>query len=220
MELWKLAEWETIEDRYAEVNKCLVIEQHHPQNLINLEKKFKQEIGDRSDIIFTSTKLLEVLPKGITKVTGIQRLIDSLGIKMSEVMAFGDYDNDIEMLNAAGLGVVVENGSAAAKASADLIIGAMRSERSRKISRKPDELVINYSAAGCSSLMVNRMITARIVKGRQPINPAGVGPSSMEKGSLTNNSPIAAMPFKAPWANTAGQTLFALRESHPKNIPP
>ena len=119
----EIGQWETIEDRYAEVNKCLVIEQHQPQNLINLEKMFKQELGDRADIIFTSTKLLEVLPKGITKVTGIQRLIDSLGIKMSEVMAFGDYDNDIEMLNAAGLGVVVENGSEAAKASADLIIG-------------------------------------------------------------------------------------------------
>ena len=119
----EIGQWDNLEGRFAEVNKCLVIEQHQPQNLINLEKKFKQELGDRSDIIFTSTKLLEVLPKGITKVTGIQRLIDSLGIKMSEVMAFGDYDNDIEMLNAAGLGVVVENGSAAAKASADLIIG-------------------------------------------------------------------------------------------------
>jgi hypothetical protein len=116
--------WEPIKDRFAEVNKCLVIEQHYPQNLVNLEKKFKEEIGDRSDIIFTSTKLLEVLPKGITKVTGIQTLIDSLGVKMNEVMAFGDYDNDIEMLNAAGLSVVVENGSIAAKASADLIIGS------------------------------------------------------------------------------------------------
>jgi Cof subfamily protein (haloacid dehalogenase superfamily) len=119
----EIGQWKTIEDRFAEVNKCLVIEQHQPQNLINLENKFKKEIGDRSAIIFTSTKLLEVLPKGITKVTGIQRLIDRLGIKMSEVMAFGDYDNDIEMLNAAGLGVVVENGSEAAKASANLIIG-------------------------------------------------------------------------------------------------
>jgi len=119
----EIGQWDAIEERCSEVNKCLVIEQHQPQNLINLEKKFKQEIGDRSDIIFTSTKLLEILPKGITKVTGIQRLIDGLGIKMSEVMAFGDYDNDIEMLNAAGLGVVVENGSEAAKANADLIIG-------------------------------------------------------------------------------------------------
>jgi Cof subfamily protein (haloacid dehalogenase superfamily) len=120
----EIGHWDAIEDRYSEVNKCLVIEQHLPQNLINLEKRFKQELGDRSDIIFTSTKLLEVLPKGITKVTGIQSLIDSLGIKMSEVMAFGDYDNDIEMLNAAGLGIVVENGSENAKASADLIIGS------------------------------------------------------------------------------------------------
>jgi HAD superfamily hydrolase (TIGR01484 family) len=101
-----------------------VIEQHDPQNLVNIEKKFNLELGEQSDIIFTSTKLLEVLPKGITKVTGIQRLLASQGIKMTEVMAFGDYDNDIEMLNAAGLGVVVENGSPAAKASADLIIGS------------------------------------------------------------------------------------------------
>jgi hydroxymethylpyrimidine pyrophosphatase-like HAD family hydrolase len=37
-------------------------------------------------------------------------------------MAFGDYDNDIGMLKAAGLGVAVQNGSTAAKASADLVI--------------------------------------------------------------------------------------------------
>jgi hydroxymethylpyrimidine pyrophosphatase-like HAD family hydrolase len=114
--------WETIKDRLSDVNKCLVIEQHNPQNLICLEKKLKNQIGSLSDIIFTSAKLLEVLPKGVTKVTGIQRLADSLKIGMCEVMAFGDYDNDIEMLNAAGLGVAVENGSAAAKASADLVI--------------------------------------------------------------------------------------------------
>ena len=52
----EVGEWKKIKDRYADVNKCLVIEQHQPQNLIHLEKKFKQEIGDRSDIIFTSTK--------------------------------------------------------------------------------------------------------------------------------------------------------------------
>jgi len=120
----EIGRWETIKGRFAEVNKCLVIEQHHPQNLIKLEKKFTRELGDQSGIIFTSTKLLEVLPKGITKVTGIQRLAASLGIEMSKVMAFGDYDNDIEMLKAAGLGIAVENGSAAAKASADLVIGS------------------------------------------------------------------------------------------------
>jgi hypothetical protein len=118
----EIGTWEMIMDRFAEVNKCLVIEQHLPQNLVNLEKRFLNEIGDKADIIFTSTKLLEVLPKGITKVTGITGVIDNLGIKMDEVMAFGDYDNDIEMLDAAGLGVVVENGSMAAKSNADLII--------------------------------------------------------------------------------------------------
>jgi Cof subfamily protein (haloacid dehalogenase superfamily) len=120
----EIGRWESIKDDFDKVNKCLVIEQHDPKKLIDLEKRFKQEIGKESDIIFTSSKLLEVLPKGVTKVTGIQKLASSLGFTMREVMAFGDYDNDIGMLSAAGLGVAVQNGSQAAKASADLIIAA------------------------------------------------------------------------------------------------
>jgi 5-amino-6-(5-phospho-D-ribitylamino)uracil phosphatase len=118
----EVGKWAVIENHFKEVNKCLVVEQHFPKDLIKLEKRFEQEIGEESDIIFTSTKLLEVLPKGITKVRGIQKLAQSLGIEMREVMAFGDYDNDIGMLSAAGLGVAVQNGSAAAKASANLVI--------------------------------------------------------------------------------------------------
>ncbi len=120
----EIGQWSAIASRQAEVNKCLIVEQHNPANLKELEKVFNQDFGTLADILFTSTKLLEVIPKGITKVTGIQKIASSLGIKMSEVMAFGDYDNDVEMLTAAGLGIVVENGSQAAKASADLVIGS------------------------------------------------------------------------------------------------
>lgn len=34
----EIGHWETIKDRLSDVNKCLVIEQHNPQNLICLEK--------------------------------------------------------------------------------------------------------------------------------------------------------------------------------------
>lgn len=123
-EVIEVGYWQKIEGRIADINKCLVVELHDYQNLVELEKIFRQEVGQFADILFTSKVLLEVLPKGITKITGIQKLTDKLGIQMKDVMAFGDYDNDVEMLQAAGLGVVVANGSEAALESADLIIEA------------------------------------------------------------------------------------------------
>lgn len=40
---------------------------------------------------------------------------------MSQCMAFGDEDNDIDMLEEAGIGVVMENGSIHAKKAADYV---------------------------------------------------------------------------------------------------
>jgi Cof subfamily protein (haloacid dehalogenase superfamily) len=123
-EVIEVGSWEKVFNRIADVNKCLVVEMIKYQNLIELEEIFRQEVGQFADILFTSRHLLEVLPKGITKVTGIQKLIENMGITMKDVMVFGDYDNDVEMLQQAGLGVVVANGSEAARENADLIIEA------------------------------------------------------------------------------------------------
>ena len=51
-----------------------------------------------------------------------------MGIALSSVMAFGDYDNDIQMLAGVGLGVAVENASARAKEAADVVIGSAEEE--------------------------------------------------------------------------------------------
>jgi len=43
---------------------------------------------------------------------------------MENIMVIGDGDNDIEMLKDAGIAVVMANGSASAKAEADLLAGS------------------------------------------------------------------------------------------------
>ena len=48
-------------------------------------------------------------------------LLSRLGLDASEVIAFGDSENDIEMLQAAGIGVAMDNGTAECKAAADYI---------------------------------------------------------------------------------------------------
>ena len=43
---------------------------------------------------------------------------------MDEILAFGDFENDVAMLAEVGLGVAVENACDLAKQNADLIIGS------------------------------------------------------------------------------------------------
>lgn len=53
------------------------------------------------------------------KMAGIKKYIEVLGITQEEVMAFGDGENDIEMLQYAHIGVAMGNGVPEAKEAAD-----------------------------------------------------------------------------------------------------
>ena len=47
--------------------------------------------------------------------------LDHFGLQASECMAFGDSDNDIGMLQSAGIGVAMEESTPGAKAAADFV---------------------------------------------------------------------------------------------------
>ena len=51
--------------------------------------------------------LLEISALGVTKATTLQRLAEAWGIQQSEVVAFGDMPNDVELLRWAGRGYAV-----------------------------------------------------------------------------------------------------------------
>jgi hydroxymethylpyrimidine pyrophosphatase-like HAD family hydrolase len=73
------------------------------------------------DYIRSEKSLYEILPKGVSKGTVLPRLAEHLGIDMRRTVAIGDYDNDVSILRAAGLGIAVANATASAKEAADLI---------------------------------------------------------------------------------------------------
>lgn len=56
-----------------------------------------------------------------SKARGIQTAIQHFGIKMEEVMAFGDGLNDMEMLSSVGVGVAMGNAHPELKAVADYV---------------------------------------------------------------------------------------------------
>lgn len=65
--------------------------------------------------------LYEILPKGSNKGVLVLKLAELLGIDPSKTIAVGDYNNDVEMIRDAGIGIAVSNAVPEAKAVADLI---------------------------------------------------------------------------------------------------
>ena len=77
--------------------------------------------ADAFRFIRSEKTLCEILPKGISKGSILPRLAASLGTTLSRTVAMGDYNNDIEMLRIAGIGVAVANATPEVKAVADLV---------------------------------------------------------------------------------------------------
>lgn len=73
------------------------------------------------DITQSSPNNLEVMPRGISKAYGLQFLAAHYSIPMNQVMALGDEENDIPMLQVAGYPVAMGNGSQAAKSVASFV---------------------------------------------------------------------------------------------------
>ncbi len=64
---------------------------------------------------------MDIIAKGGGKMAGIQRYLQETGIRREETIAFGDAENDLEMIRYAGIGVAMGNGDDAVKAVADFV---------------------------------------------------------------------------------------------------
>lgn len=53
------------------------------------------------------TSWLDLAPKGVSKASGLQVVVDRLGVDAADVLAVGDGNNDVEMLRWAGRGVAM-----------------------------------------------------------------------------------------------------------------
>ena len=67
----------------------------------------------------TDNGLIEIVPSGVNKATGVEELARPLGIADVDVIAFGDMPNDVPMLRWAGHGVAMGNAHPEAVAAAN-----------------------------------------------------------------------------------------------------
>lgn len=70
----------------------------------------------------------EITPSIVNKAEGMKSIMEAGGFQREDVIALGDSDNDIEMLQLAGLGIAMGNGNQAAKEAADYVTGALRED--------------------------------------------------------------------------------------------
>lgn len=122
--IYEVGSWDAIENQLPQVNKFMIIDWESQENLNKLETIFENELSSQADYLRTNINHLEVMPKGVTKATGLKQLVDGMGVRMDEIIAFGDFDNDAAMLAEVGLGVAVENACDLVKQNADLIVGS------------------------------------------------------------------------------------------------
>lgn len=64
----------------------------------------------------------EMLPFGVNKGSGFQRLLEIMGKEDAFTVGVGDYNNDIELIEQASLGVAVASAQQEAKEAADLVV--------------------------------------------------------------------------------------------------
>lgn len=67
-----------------------------------------------------------------SKMNGVRKAAELLGIGTEEILAIGDSDNDISMLSGCGMGVALANASPAAKAAATLVTRGRHSQGVRE----------------------------------------------------------------------------------------
>lgn len=103
------------------VPKCLLMTDD-PDTVAAKVKAAMMSHGVTATIVRGSPPFfVEVLNDSVCKGAGLQRLCKMLGFELSQVVAFGDGDNDVEMLRMVGLGVAMANARPTLKAVADRI---------------------------------------------------------------------------------------------------
>lgn len=92
-------------------------EEELPSLIGEIEKPFR----DRLTVVMTAPFYLEVIPREIHKGQGLREICRELKVSLEETIAFGDAQNDIPMIQAAGLGVAMGNACQELKEAADRV---------------------------------------------------------------------------------------------------
>ena len=74
-----------------------------------LLQPLREELGGEATVLHSAKAWIDIMAGGIDKGTGLRRLAALLGVQKQQIMAFGDFYNDIPLLEAAGYPFIMPN---------------------------------------------------------------------------------------------------------------
>lgn len=98
------------------VSKLVYVDDYDPRRLRDVEGELAQV--NAVEIASAYRYNVEVMPEGVNKGEAVRGLAHKLGLDAGNVMALGDYGNDLSMIRYAGLGVAMGNAQPSVKRAA------------------------------------------------------------------------------------------------------
>jgi len=99
-----------------------------PADEITVRQSVADVVGDSASITVAIPGMVEVLPSGTSKAEGVKDALKMLGLKPDEVLALGDGENDLEMLqyirSSGGVAVAVGNARPLLKDAAEFVVSS------------------------------------------------------------------------------------------------
>lgn len=95
----------------------LFVELENCKNKEYIEKK----LPDEYYIIYTRDQYAFIMPRRVSKYTGVGKLLHRDGLDMSQVLVFGDDENDMDLIKESGIGIAMGNALEKIKGVADFV---------------------------------------------------------------------------------------------------
>jgi hypothetical protein len=106
--------------------KLVAVGERHVMD--ELEVELKERFDGRLYISKSLPEFLELAAPGVTKAEGLSFAAELLGVDLSRIVAFGDGENDVELVRAVGYGVAVANAHERVLEAADFVCPRDRDE--------------------------------------------------------------------------------------------
>ena len=99
-----------------------------PPDIPSLRAAVEEALGERLFLTTSLAHMLEVGNPTVSKGTGLTFVAARLGISLEHVVSFGDGENDLELIDAAGFGIAVDDANPLLLERADWICASAEVE--------------------------------------------------------------------------------------------
>lgn len=113
---------EIMDDNIYNVNISWFRSKLHQKKIQEIVDQLNQQFVGQLTATYSGAYGIDILPFGVNKKIGLKTLVESFpNLSLTDVVAFGDTSNDVEMLQAVGIGYAMKNATPDLLAVADQV---------------------------------------------------------------------------------------------------